>query len=164
LEPKPAKKKKAEGVSDRSEGRGLRTEWGSIVATVHSPQSWLVGVAGLLTPQAAAAAEPTIEAGVHALLEEYRAALEAKHLDQLAALYVSFSGKQREALRTYLDNATNLNVEIKEIVVEEQGNERSVSFTRRDRFTDRESGKPQRLEVRLTKTVVHEGGRWKLAR
>ena len=34
----------------------------------------------------------------------------------------------------------------------------AVSYTRRDHFIDRESGKPQRLEVRLTKILVPDNG------
>jgi hypothetical protein len=38
-----------------------------------------------------------------------------------------------------------------------------VAFTRRDSFIDRESEKPVRLEVRLTKTLVRLNGTWKIA-
>jgi TolB-like protein/ketosteroid isomerase-like protein len=113
---------------------------------------------------AAEAAEPTVEERVRALLEEYRLALEAKQLGRLAELYMEFSPRQRQALQTYLDNATDLSVQVSDVVVAAQGDDLTVSFTRRDRFTDRETGRPVRLEVRLTKTVVRKGERWKLAR
>ena len=111
----------------------------------------------------AEAAEPGAEEGARQLLEEYRTALEAKQIDRLSALYVAFSEQQRRALQLYLDNATDLSVEVSDIVVTAQGDDVTVSFTRRDRFTDRESGRAVRLEVRLTKTVVKEGAAWKLA-
>ncbi|MFI5398746.1 MAG: caspase family protein [Candidatus Binatia bacterium] len=96
-------------------------------------------------------------------LEEYRQALEHKDLDTLAALYAVFPDRQREALRAYLANAVDLKVDIADVEITPRGNEVAVSFTRRDQFIDQESGKPTRLEVRLTKIFVREGGKWKIA-
>jgi len=99
---------------------------------------------------------------VRRVLEAYRQALEHKDLDRLAALYVSFSARQREALRAYLDNATNLTVELSDVTIEPRPEGVAVSYTRHDRFVDKESAKPQRLEVRLTKILVLENGQWKI--
>jgi len=132
-----------------------------------TPQSWwhdgLRDFAALLEGRALAAesaGDPTAE--VRQVLDAYRSALEHKDLDQLAALYVSFSTRQREALRAYLDNATGLSVEISDVSVEPRGDEVAVSYTRRDRFVDKASAKPQHLEVRLTKILVRENGTWKI--
>jgi uncharacterized caspase-like protein/TolB-like protein len=100
---------------------------------------------------------------VRRVLEEYRRAHELKDLDRLAALYVSFSERQRKALREYLDNARDLTVELSDISVQPHEKDMVVSFTRRDHFVDKESGKPVRLEVRLTKVLVRENGQWKIA-
>jgi hypothetical protein len=99
---------------------------------------------------------------VREVLEEYRQALEQKNLDHLAGLYVSFSDRQRQALRAYLENAAGLTVELTDVTVAPLGTGVAVSYTRRDRFIDRESGKQQRLEVRLTKILVPANGQWKI--
>ncbi len=96
------------------------------------------------------------------VLEEYRVALENKDLDQLAGLYVAFSARQRQALHEYLANAAGLTVELADVTVAPLGDAVAVTYTRRDHFIDRESGKPQRLEVRLTKILVPDNGGWKI--
>jgi hypothetical protein len=124
---------------------------------------------GLFSNIAQAAETPPIsgETIVHqevlAVLEEYRQALEEKAIDRIAALYSSFSARQRDALRGYLDAATDLSVELDDVSVTPHGVDLMVAFTRRDSFTDRESEKPVRLEVRLTKTLVRLDGAWKIA-
>lgn len=105
--------------------------------------------------------DPTAE--VQQLLETYRGALERKDLDALAALYRYFSARQREALRVYLENASDLRVELADVAIEPRGADVTVTYTRRDRFVDKESAKPQRLEVRLTKILVREQGAWKFS-
>jgi TolB-like protein len=111
----------------------------------------------------AADEESDIAAQVRRVLEEYRVALQAKDLDRLSAVYVSFSSRQREAVRAYLENAVDLTVEFSDVEVEPRGPEVAVSYTRRDHFTDRVSSKTQALEVRLTKILVHQNGQWKIA-
>jgi len=101
-------------------------------------------------------------APVGQVLEEYRVALENKNLDHLATLYVAFSERQRDALRAYMENATGLTVELADVTVAPLGDGVAVTYTRRDHFIDRESGKPQRLEVRLTKILVPDNGGWKI--
>lgn len=105
---------------------------------------------------------PEIDQQVRTLLETYRKALESKNLDEVAAVYVSFSERQRKALQTYLSNAKDLVVEISDIQVTPHHDGVVVSFVRRDHFTDVESGRPVRLEVRLTKVLVREQGTWKI--
>jgi TolB-like protein len=103
-----------------------------------------------------------IEQQVRALLERYRKALESKNLDEVATVYVSFSERQRKALQTYLNNAKDLVVEITDIEVTPHQDGVVASFVRRDHFTDVESDRPVRLEVRLTKVLVREQGTWKI--
>ncbi len=105
---------------------------------------------------------PEVEQQVRALLDRYRLALEAKDIDAIAATYVSFSERQRRALEKYLADAKDLVVEINEITVTPHEGGVDVSFVRRDRFTDAESGRPVRLEVRLTKLLVQEQSTWKI--
>lgn len=111
----------------------------------------------------AAEVETDPTAAVRQMLESYRAALERKDLDGLSALYVSFPARQREALRTYLESAAGLQVELADIIIEPRGADVAVTYTRRDRFVDKDSAKPQRLEVRLTKILVLENDNWKFS-
>jgi uncharacterized caspase-like protein/TolB-like protein len=124
---------------------------------------WWRYAALLSTPALAADVDPDLVAEAEQLLEAYRRALEDKDVDRLAALYVSFSPRQRDAVRVYLENATGLTVEFSDVAVEPRGNDLAVTYTRHDRFVDRESDKAQRLEVRLTKILVREKGQWKIA-
>ncbi len=105
----------------------------------------------------------TVDVEVKEVLDEYRGALQQKDLDRLGTLYVAFSPRQRDALREYLQNAAGLIVELSDITVAPHGDGVAVSYTRRDRFIDTASGKPQRLEVRLTKILVRDNGQWKIA-
>jgi len=117
----------------------------------------IVATAALATAQFA-----DVGAAVDAVLESYRVALEQKDLDQLGVLYVNFSPRQREALQEYLDGADGLSVELSDVSIAPVGEGVAVSYTRRDTFVDRDSGKPQRLEVRLTKILVPDGTQWKI--
>jgi TolB-like protein len=107
--------------------------------------------------------DANVAAEVRQVLEEYRRALERKDLNDMASLYVSFPARQRDALREYLDNAAGLTVEVADVTIAPRGAAVAVSYTRRDQFVDKGSSKPQRLEVRLTKILVREDGKWKIA-
>lgn len=98
-----------------------------------------------------------------ALLERYRQALERKDIDGFAALYVNFPPERRATLERYWEAAEGLRVEIDSVQVDAQENEIVVSFLRRDRFVDRQSGKPVTLEVRLTRRLVPSATGWKIA-
>ncbi len=106
--------------------------------------------------------DPDADSQVRAVLEAYRKALEEKDVDRVATLYTAFAEPQRAALRGYLQSATELRVELADIAITPQGAGVAATFTRRDRFVDQETGKPVRLEVRLTKMLVREGGTWKI--
>jgi TolB-like protein len=96
------------------------------------------------------------------LLESYRSALEQKNVERVAELYAEFSDRQRDALAAYLRSADQLTVEIVGVHIVDNDGAVVVSFTRRDSFTDRTSERPVHLEARLSKTLVHEGGTWKI--
>src|SRR4030095_964022 len=104
--------------------------------------SFVSVVSRLLSPSIASAAEDDTEVNVRALVERYRQALQSKEVDAVARLSVSFSQRQRDALQAYFDNARDLQIEVTDVVVMTHDEEMTVSFTRRDRFTDRESEKP----------------------
>src|SRR5262245_28450265 len=105
---------------------------------------------------------PEVETQVRGFLERYRQSLQSKNLDEVASLYVSFSERQREALRSYLANADALTVELTDVSMTPQGADVALSFTRRDQFVDAQSSRLVRLEVRLTKVLVREQGTWKI--
>lgn len=127
-------------------------------------QSVASALLALVTPAQAQAQEIVGDAEVRALVERYRQALESKAVERVAELSAGFSARQREALQAYFDNSAELVIETADIVVNTHEQQTTVSFIRRDRFNDRETGRPVRLEVRLTKTIVRENDTWKLAR
>lgn len=105
-----------------------------------------------------------IKGEIKQVLNEYMRAYQDKDLDSLAKLYVSFPPSQGEALRAYLSNANDLSVELDEVnVLEAQADTASVSYTRRDHFTEKATGKQINLEVRLKKSFVRVEGKWKFA-
>lgn len=130
-------------------------------------RSWLQEgwqhLALLLVSPAYAADTADTEVAVRQLLEEYRQALEAKNLDRLEKIYVDFPGGRREALRQYLEGTHNLSVQIGDVVISPHGGDIIVSYTRTDKFVDRQSGRPVQLEVRLTRAVSLTPGGWKIA-
>jgi uncharacterized caspase-like protein/TolB-like protein len=103
------------------------------------------------------------DAEVRRFLEAYRRAHEQKDVDALAKMYVTFSARQHDGLRAYLDNADQLTVAVEDLTITPTDTGVTISFTRRDRFIDKATGKPARLEVHLTKTLVREDGAWKIA-
>lgn len=120
-------------------------------------------LSALLLPAAhAEALSPEIEEAVRALVERYRRAVQDKQIDAVAATYVTFSERQRAALASYLGNAEDLQVEVDDLRLTPHDDGIAVSFVRRDRFTDASSGRPVRLEVRLTKIVVRDQDTWKI--
>lgn len=103
------------------------------------------------------------EQAARRLIHEYRDALQAKDVDRVAALYVSFPDSRRQVLRVYFDNATALQVTLDDIKIAPHEDGIVLSFLRRDHFVDRESGKTVDLEVRLTRVAVASGEQWKIA-
>jgi TolB-like protein len=99
---------------------------------------------------------------VDEFLERLRTALEAKDAARVAENYVSFSTRQQQALQAYLDAAENLAIEFVDVDTASEGPDLVVSFTRRDRFDDRKTGRQVRLEVRLSKVLVETDGQLKI--
>ena len=150
----------AEGLvepSPRAERTRRKTERHSALR-----RAWDALAAVAVSEARADAVTPEVEQQVGALLERYRLALESKDLDAVAATSVTFTERQRTALQKYLANARDLVVEIADVRVTPHDGGVVVSFVRRDHFTDAESGRPVRLEVRLTKVLIREQGTWKI--
>jgi adenylate cyclase len=115
-----------------------------------------------LTWTATAWAEPAdgAQAEVAALLETYRVALEHEDIEAVGTTHVSLSDEQRAGFVRYFESAENLRVALSDVEVLFDGDEALATFTRRDVFLDRNSGKQVELEVRLSTIVVHKDGRW----
>jgi uncharacterized caspase-like protein/TolB-like protein/ketosteroid isomerase-like protein len=110
----------------------------------------------------AAAAEEEPAAEIASFLESYRQALENKDVEHVAALYASFSERQRAALAAYFATANDLGVTLTNVKAAAHEGGVAVTFTRKDEFTDAKSNRPVQLEVRLTKILVKQGGQWKI--
>jgi class 3 adenylate cyclase/TolB-like protein len=110
----------------------------------------------------AAWAQEQDEAGVKQLLERYRAALEAKNLDQLAAIYLTLSDNTRDALNRYFQSANELKVQFSDVTVLFERDEALATFTRSDKFRDVQTGRDVNLEVRVSTVVAKADGAWKI--
>jgi uncharacterized caspase-like protein len=122
-----------------------------------------VGVAYAVEPEATPPGLD-LDSQVRRLLDEYREGHEFKQIDRLANQWVSFSERQREALRRYLDQADDLTLELNDVAIEPHEEDVTVAFTRVVRFVDRESGKPVRLEIRQRMVLVRQSEQWKIQR
>jgi len=110
----------------------------------------------------ASAADP-VDTEIRSVLEEYRRAHEEGDGERLAALYVAFPERQRRAVAEYAESVSDLRVELAHIEVQPRERDVRVSYTRRDRFVDKESGEPMSFEVHLTKFLVRDGDAWRFA-
>jgi len=117
-------------------------------------------------PRAAWAADAAADAGsedaILAVLEAYRAALQAKDVAAVAAVHVELPPEQREGFTRYFASADSLTVAISDVDVLVDGDEALATFTRHDVFKDHSSGKEMQLEVRLSSVVVQQDGRWRM--
>ena len=102
------------------------------------------------------------EEAIRAVLLEWAAALQAKDLDRVAAVTVDMGEAQRTALARYFENAERLSISIADVEVLVAGDEALATFTRRDSFLDKRSGRDMQLEVRLSSELARNEGRWKL--
>jgi hypothetical protein len=105
---------------------------------------------------------PPEEAAVRTLLEQYRASLEAKDLERLSTVQIGMTDPQRAALRRYFANANSLKVQFTELDILIDGDGALATFTRRDDFTDAESGQRTHLELRVSSELAKEGAGWKI--
>jgi TolB-like protein/ketosteroid isomerase-like protein len=106
----------------------------------------------------AADAEPAIRS----LLEAYRAALQAEDVAAVAATHMELSEEQRAGFTRYFEGAQDLRVTLSDVDVLLDGDQALVTFTRRDVFQDKSSGKEVTLEVRLSSVVEQRDGHWLL--
>ena len=104
----------------------------------------------------------TDEAQIEALLERYRAALEAENLPAIEALHVALPDSMRDALRKYFENAERLRVQFSKLDIVVEGDEALATFTRSDDFVDASSGVPVHLEVRVSNAITRQGGTWRI--
>jgi len=111
-------------------------------------------------PRAAWAADADPEPAIRAVLEAYRAALEAEDVGAVAAVHVELPPEQRAGFTRYFASADGLTVALSDLDVLLDGDEALVTFTRRDVFHDHASGKEMKLEVRLSSVVVNQAGKW----
>lgn len=102
------------------------------------------------------------EEAIRAVILEWAAALQAKDLRRVTAVMVEVGDTQRTALTRYFDNADRLSISIADIDVLVAGDEALATFTRKDSFVDRRSGRDLQLEVRLSSELARTSGGWKL--
>ena len=114
----------------------------------------------LAWPRAAWADDASAETAIRAVLEAYRAALQAEDVAAVAAVHVELAPEQRDGFTRYFASADGLTVALSDVDVLVDGEEALVTFTRRDLFHDHTSGKEMQLEVRLSSVVVNQDGRW----
>lgn len=145
----------AEGAAAEMPAAGART-----TPEPESTSRWIEWPIG---PRAAFGAEHGgDELAIHAMLERYRVAMQDGSVEALVDLYSELSAEQRSAQERYFANVDKLRVEIADVDLVVVGDEAVVSYTRRDDFVDRRTGRPMAIAVRLTKTLVREGDAWKL--
>lgn len=152
----------AEGGSGRTPRRPERPiQPGAFQAPpLPSAAPLLTWVLEALVPPSFAQTDPNAEAQLRITLEGYRQALEDENMDALRGYYADFPASQAAALDRYFENAENLRIELSDVRVAIIGDEAAVSFTRHDRFTDRERGEEQDVRVRVTKRFAYRGGQW----
>ncbi len=109
-----------------------------------------------------AAEADTPEAELRTTLEGYRMAFMNRDATALATYYLQFSHAQREALGQYFANADGLQVEFDDVRIAVIGERASVTFTRRDRFIDRDTGDTQQIVVRVTKLFARQPNGWRI--
>ena len=157
-----------EGVTESSDPPGTTpTEPQAVpgdTGTSLPPQSSYAPTRSFSLCAAAYAQATSPEVAAREFLEEYRRSHEQGDVDHLATLYVSFPESQRKALTGYLKDVTRLRVELVDVKIEPQGKDIAVSYTRRDKFVDKETGDPVTVEVRVTKFLVQDGGKWKFGK
>jgi hypothetical protein len=56
----------------------------------------------------------------------------------------------------------DLQIEFSDLSVIVQDQEALATFTRTDTFTDAATGRPARIEVRLSSVLVHAGDSWRI--
>ncbi len=96
------------------------------------------------------------------VLERYRLAVEGRNLETLASLHVALTDRMREALVRYFDNAQDIHVRFTGIDVVVERDQALATFTRTDEFTDAHTGRPVRMELRVSSVIERVGNEWKV--
>jgi TolB-like protein/ketosteroid isomerase-like protein len=104
--------------------------------------------------------QPELE--LRTTIEGYRVAFENEDIETLGRYYVEFTDPQRASLSRYFDNADDLRVEFSDVRIALIGDEAAVSFTRRDRFIDRQTGEAQQVVARVTKLFAKGPTGWQI--
>jgi adenylate cyclase len=138
----------------------LEAEGGAPPTPPGPASSLLRWIVRRVTPDAAWADD---RADIVGVLDAYREATEAHEISAVAAVYLEFSPAQQAAQQRYFDNVKDLKIAIADVDAAIVGDEAVVSYTRTDDFTDATTGRPMRVQVRLTKTLKRTAGGWKLA-
>ena len=102
-----------------------------------------------------------MNAEVAAFVEEYRRATEARDVARVSTTYAVLVPAQRAALSRYFESVEALRVKIDRLQLAAFGEEAVVSYTRTDDFVDARTRRPQRVTVRLTRTLRRVDGRWR---
>src|SRR5262249_35131995 len=125
-------------------------------------QPWRFALGGVAHAQEQPAHVSDDEVAIRAVLEAYRMALEAEDLDRLADLHDRMTDRHREGLARYFASARDLHVRFSTIEIAIAGDEALVSYTREDSFNDERSGRPVRLDTRLSRLFTKRNGEWKI--
>jgi TolB-like protein/ketosteroid isomerase-like protein len=121
-------------------------------------ESWLRRHVGARTARADDA-----ETDVRAFLDSYRRATEKGDVAALATMYSTFTAEQRAGLERFFGEIRDLRVQFDQVEVAVVGDEAVVSYTRTDDFVDVQTGRPEHVSLRLTKTLRRVEGRWRFA-
>ena len=116
----------------------------------------------LVWPATAYADDGGEQGAIQQLLERYRASLESKNVDQIAAIYVEMSPSMRDALTRYFATADELKISFSNYDILVEGTEAVATFTRNDEFKDARSGRDVHLEVRMSSVVTKQDSGWKI--
>jgi hypothetical protein len=93
------------------------------------------------------------------LLERYKAALEAKSVDQLRRIWPSLGGAAETALRREFQHASRITVDISELQVSPSGATGRLTFVRRYSILTDDGQRPQRTS-QATMDVHRSGDTW----
>ena len=122
------------------------------------PQWWSLA-------EAHAALDPASEEEIRALIDRYKAALESREPDEVAALCITFTAEQRKKHEKYFKNAEGLTVTFEDIGFTEEGERTLVTFQRTDSFTDKNSQRHIDAAFKGTFTATRgDGEEWKIYR
>ncbi|MBA2563711.1 MAG: hypothetical protein H0V14_12545, partial [Chitinophagaceae bacterium] len=106
-----------------------------------------------------AAAPPSPTSGIQEVLERYKAALQNRSLDALKRLWPNLGGTQESAIRYEFQNAIRIEVEIVGPQIAVNGNNATVTFTRRYQLQTVD-GQRLRTDTRTTMTLLRSGTTW----